>query len=122
MNKSRRSDIDPFVAHRMKELRLGASMTQHQVAQQLGVSDQQVHMFENGKNRVFASQLLAVARLFDVPIADLLNGYDCGAPLSPLVDSENSRMLLKLSRSFLGLEPKHQDALVRLARALAAKG
>jgi hypothetical protein len=31
-------------------------------------------------------------------------------------------MLLKVTRSFLELEPKHQDALLRLARALAADG
>jgi hypothetical protein len=31
-------------------------------------------------------------------------------------------MLLNLARSFFELEPKYQDALVRLARAMAEEG
>jgi transcriptional regulator with XRE-family HTH domain len=121
MGRCRSSDIDRFVAHRMKELRLRAGMTQHQVGEHLGVSDQQVHKFENGKNRVSASQLLAIARVFDVPVADLFNGYDCGAPCDPLGDPKPSRLPLNVTRSFLELEPKYQAALARLARALAAE-
>ena len=33
---------------------------------------------------------------------------------------QTSRMLLDVTHSFLALEPKHQDALIRLVRALAA--
>jgi DNA-binding XRE family transcriptional regulator len=40
MSRAKTSDIDRFVAHRIKELRLCAGMAQHQVAQQLGVSYQ----------------------------------------------------------------------------------
>jgi hypothetical protein len=31
-------------------------------------------------------------------------------------------MLLNMSHSFFEFEPKHQDAFIRLARALAAEG
>jgi transcriptional regulator with XRE-family HTH domain len=122
MSRANGSEIDRFVAHRIKGLRLCAGMTQHQVAQQLGVSDQQAHKYETGKSRLPASQLLAVARLFEVPVAALFHGYDPGAPRDPHRDSETSRMLLNVTRSYLELAPKHQEALVRLARALAADG
>jgi hypothetical protein len=32
-----------------------------------------------------------------------------------------TRMLLDVTHAFLKLEPKHQDALIRVARALAAE-
>jgi hypothetical protein len=57
-----------------------------------------------------------------VPVGEFFKGYDGGAPLDPLRDSETLQMLLEVKRSFLELEPKHQEALVRLARALAAGG
>jgi transcriptional regulator with XRE-family HTH domain len=122
MSRSKRSDIDRFVAHRIKELRLRTGMTQHQVAKQLGVTATQVHKFETGRNRLSASQLLAIARGLDVTVADLFHGYDGGAPLRELADPESSRLLHKLSRRFLELEAKDQEALLGLARALAAEG
>ena len=119
MSRAQRSDIDRFVAHRIKELRLCAGITQHQVGQQLGVSDQQVHKFENGKNRISGSQLLAIARLFDMPVSEFFHGYEGGAPRHPFRDFRTSRMLLNVTRRFLELEPEHQDALLHLARAMA---
>jgi transcriptional regulator with XRE-family HTH domain len=106
MSRVQSSDIDRFVAHRMKELRLCAGITQRQVAKQLGISDQQMHKFENAKLRGVGKPASRRRRRV----------------LDPLRDFETSRMLLKVTRSFLELEPKHQDALLRLARALAADG
>jgi transcriptional regulator with XRE-family HTH domain len=120
MAKPRSSDIDRFLGHRIKQLRLVAHRTQQQVAEQLGVTYQQVHKFEKGINRFSAGQLFAVAQTFDARVADLFDGYS-GAPIDPLVDAETTQMLLNVTRSFLALEPKHQEALVRLTRALAAE-
>jgi transcriptional regulator with XRE-family HTH domain len=93
-------------------------MSQQQVARQLGVSSQQVHKYEKGMNRFSSGRLLAIARLFDIGVGDLFNGYGSGAPLEPALDPKTTQMLLNLTNSFLELEPKHQDALMRLARAL----
>jgi transcriptional regulator with XRE-family HTH domain len=96
-------------------------MTQKQMAQQLGVSTQQMHKYEKGTDQVSAGQLLVIARSVDVAVANLFDGED-SALLDPLGDPNSSRMLLNLTRSFLELEPKYQDALVRLARAMAEEG
>ena len=53
-----------------------------------------------------------------VSVTDLLEGYG-RTPAGPAVDAETTRMLLDLRRSFLALEPKYQEALVRLTQALA---
>ena len=78
-----RSDIDRFLGHRIKQLRLLACMSQQQVARQLGVSSQQVHKYEKGISRFSAGRLLAIARVFNVAVADLFDGYGSGAPLGP---------------------------------------
>jgi transcriptional regulator with XRE-family HTH domain len=96
-------------------------MTQKQMAQQLGVSSQQVQKLEKGTDQVSAGQLLVIARSVDAAVANLFDRED-GAVLDPLGDANSSRMLLNLTRSFLELEPKYQDALVRLARAMAQEG
>jgi transcriptional regulator with XRE-family HTH domain len=121
MGRAQCSDIDRFLGYRIKKLRLMACVSQQQVAKQLGISTQQMHKFEKGTDQVSAAQLLAIAQRLDVAVGDLFDGYDEGAPLDPLVDPRTSRMLLNVTRSFLELEPKQQNALVRLTRALAAE-
>ena len=122
MGRPRSSDVDRFLGHRIKKLRLLAGTTQQHLAAQLGVSPQQVCKLEKGNGRVSASQLLVLARFFEVPVADLFEGYDRNAPRDPLGDAETSQMLLDLARAFLELEPRRREALTRLARALAAEG
>jgi transcriptional regulator with XRE-family HTH domain len=121
MGAPRSSDIDRFLGHRIKQLRLGAGLTQQQIARQLGVSSQQVHKYEKGISRFSASRLLAIARIFDVAVGDLFDGYRSGAPLGPPLDPKTSQMLLNLTNAFLELQPKHQEALLRLTRALAGE-
>jgi DNA-binding transcriptional regulator YiaG len=48
VGRSRRFDLDRFLGHRIKQLRLMTGMTRQQVAQQLGVSSHQVHKLERG--------------------------------------------------------------------------
>jgi transcriptional regulator with XRE-family HTH domain len=122
MGRPRNSDIDRFLGHRIKQLRLLSGTTQRHLAAQLGVSPQQVCKLETGNGRVSASQLLVIARFFEVPVADLFEGYDRNAPRDPLGDAETSQMLRDLARAFLELEPRRREALTRLARALAAEG
>jgi transcriptional regulator with XRE-family HTH domain len=113
--------MDRFLGHRIKQLRLVAGLTQQQVATQLCVTNQQVHKYEKGISRFSAGRLLAIARVFDVAVGDLFDGYGSGALLGPPLDPKTTRMLLNLMDSFLELRPKDQEALMRLTRALAAE-
>ena len=116
---SRDSDVDRFLGLRIKQLRLRAGMTQQQLARQLSVSNEKVHKYEKGLSRFSAERLLAIVRLLHVTVADLFDGYHGGAPLGLREDPKTSRMLLNITASFIRLEPKHQDAVVRLAQAMA---
>jgi transcriptional regulator with XRE-family HTH domain len=122
MGRLRSFELDRYLGRRLREQRLLSGTTQRQVAKQLGVSTQQMCKFESGINGMSVGQLFVVAQALDVPIADLFDGYDSGAPLDPPVEPNTSRMLLNVLNSFLRLGPKCQDALMRLARAMATEG
>jgi transcriptional regulator with XRE-family HTH domain len=122
VGRHRNSEIDRFLGHRLKQLRLLAGMTQQQLARQLGVSTQQMQKYESGINQMAVGQLLAVARAFDVAVGDVFDGYDSGTPLDPPLEPNTSRMLLNVMQSFLQVGPKRQDALIRLVRAMATEG
>ncbi len=66
---SRRSDeIDHFVAKRIKARRRQLKLSQQDVAEQIGISYQQVQKYESGFNRVSAGKLFAIARILDVSV------------------------------------------------------
>ena len=56
---------------KIKTLRLGASMTQEQLANRLGVSPQAVSKWERGCTYPDLALLLPIARLFDVTLDEL---------------------------------------------------
>ncbi len=64
--------IAKSLGERLKEHRTRCHMTQEFVAEALGVSRQAVSKWENGNSDPSTSNLLALAKLYDVPAADLL--------------------------------------------------
>lgn len=56
----------------LKEHRLRCQMTQEFVAERLGVSRQAVSKWENGSSDPSTSNLLALAKLYDISAEDLL--------------------------------------------------
>ena len=56
----------------LKEHRIRCKMTQEFVAEHLGVSRQAVSKWENGTSDPSTSNLLALARLYEIDAADLL--------------------------------------------------
>ena len=58
----------------LKEHRNRCKMTQEFVAEALGVSRQAVSKWENGLSDPSTSNLLALAKLYGIPVEDLLKG------------------------------------------------
>ena len=69
----------------LKEQRTRCKMTQEFVAEHLGVSRQAVSKWESGASEPTMSNLLALAKLYNVPIEDLLHQVktDRGADDAP---------------------------------------
>ena len=69
-----RAAICGSLAEVLKEQRLKNHMTQEFVAEKLGVSRQAVSKWENGSSDPSTSNLIALAGLYGVDAAELLNG------------------------------------------------
>ena len=72
---ARRPDqTDVAVGERIRTFRKNADLSQTELAEQIGVTFQQVQKYENGKNRVGAGRLMHIARALDVPITAFFDG------------------------------------------------
>ncbi len=62
------SPVDMYVGERVRQRRKLLGMTQEKLANALGLTFQQVQKYERGINRISASRLHDLSRVFDVPI------------------------------------------------------
>ena len=62
-------NINSQVGARLRTRRQLMGLTQEKLAEQLGVTFQQVQKYENGSNRISASRLFELAGLLNVPLS-----------------------------------------------------
>ena len=111
--------IDQRVADRIRARRRRLGLTQHALAQMIGVAFQQAHKYERGINRVSAGRLFEIARVLSVPVSYFFDGLDAEGDRAV---SPRERMCLELARNFAHIpNERHQEALSQLARALASE-
>jgi transcriptional regulator with XRE-family HTH domain len=115
--RARAQDTDRHVGARMRERRIMLGLTQHQMAELIGVTYQQAHKYEKGINRVAAGRLYYIAQALGVEVGYFFEGL---ATAGRIVPSAQQRMLLDLTRDYVNIPVrKHREAIVALARALA---
>src|SRR5205823_2109359 len=111
-----RSDAnDIAVGRRVRARRLELGMTQPQVGELVGVSHQQIHKYEQGKNRISSSRLLGLAAALQCPVEFLL-----GSRFSTAADDSLAHTLLgmrsgvRVARSVISIgSPGIAEALAR---------
>ena len=86
--------VDVQVGSRIRLFRLEAQMSQTDLAEQLGVTFQQVQKYEKGVNRVGAGRLTKIAAALRVPVSELLG--DDGTGRNNRRDVAEARSPLKL--------------------------
>ena len=67
--KSRSTELDKRIGRNIGILRNHKGLTQGNLAEDLGISPQQITKYESGKNRVSAGSLLTIAKVLGVDIA-----------------------------------------------------
>lgn len=90
----------------------------------LGIRHQQLQRYETGDNRISAGFLFLVARALGVDTAFFFRGLSDQPYLPPEVKQAQdvSLRLEDLAQDFLRItNPQYQEALCRLARALAER-
>ncbi len=68
--------VDKYVGSRVRGRRMALGISQTKLANELGVSFQQVQKYEKGSNRISASKLLATSHLLERPVSYFFDGAD----------------------------------------------
>lgn len=132
-NSSRRPNpVDAHVGARVRLRRMLLGMSQEKLAEQLGLTFQQVQKYEKGVNRIGASRLFDLAHVLGVPIQffyeDIVEGTSSGLhapgfaeknPDAFVVDFLSSREGLELNKAFVRIaDPRVRRSIVELVRSL----
>ena len=67
-------EVDRIVGRNIRIYRLAKGLSQTQLADQLGLTFQQVQKYEKGKNRVGAGRLFEISQILDVPLPSMFEG------------------------------------------------
>ena len=112
------TSVDSFVAARVREFRVKLGLSQHQLAEIVGVTYQQAQKYERGINRISAGQLYEIARALNTPITHFYEGLG----EEPRLPAPRERLFLSVARCFIEIQNEaHRVALSELVRALAGR-
>jgi transcriptional regulator with XRE-family HTH domain len=101
MSVKRPDPVDVEVGHRIRIERLSRGLSQTALANQLGVTFQQVQKYEKGVNRVGAGRLTKIAEVLGVPVGTFFGGKEILAGEGQAKDGEASPLkLLTVSGAF----------------------
>lgn len=121
-NMTESHPVDRCVGARLREIRMRAGLSQHDLAEKLGISFQQVQKYEKGANRLSASKLWQACKALKVPIASLFKDVEdtdafdvTGGEISPFIVSPIDERIL---RNFQALPPKVKRDVERLLDTL----
>jgi transcriptional regulator with XRE-family HTH domain len=84
--------IDRIVGRNIRICRLQKGLTQTELADELGLTFQQVQKYEKGTNRVGSGRLLRIATFLGVPVTALFRGSD------ELADTDKQSIFDQLAR------------------------
>ncbi|NLS07091.1 helix-turn-helix transcriptional regulator [Rhizobium sp. P32RR-XVIII] len=131
MNAKTPNAIDVHVGSRVRTRRLLLGLSQVQLAEQIGVTFQQVQKYEKGMNRIGASRLLKIAEVLSVPPSFLfqqdgasprrLDGDETPDSADPVGEFLRSKEGLALNQAYLKItDAKVREKVLSLVKAMAA--
>ncbi|MFC5757148.1 helix-turn-helix domain-containing protein [Rhizobium sp. GCM10022189] len=130
MNVKTPNAIDTYVGMRVRRRRQLLGMSQERLAEQIGVTFQQVQKYEKGINRIGASRLQKIAEVLrtspafffeqDDSQAPSLAGLDLTVPADPVAEFLRSKEGLVLNRAFMKIEDRRiRETIISLVKAMA---
>ncbi|MCH8835368.1 MAG: helix-turn-helix transcriptional regulator [Proteobacteria bacterium] len=134
-SKGTADPIDRYVGSRLRVRRLGLGMSQSKLGQAIGVTFQQVQKYENGANRVGASNLYKMAKALGIDVGFFYDGMPQGAAkgkgkgtrgrrAQPSVeiagDPTRSREIIALMHNYARIaHPRLQKRVFELVKSMA---
>jgi transcriptional regulator with XRE-family HTH domain len=83
--------VDQLVGRRVRMVRVSQGLSQSALASQLGLTFQQLQKYERGTNRVSASKLHDIARIFGVEVVSFFEDAADPKRLAEIADEEMPR-------------------------------
>jgi transcriptional regulator with XRE-family HTH domain len=126
--------IDRYVGARVRARRVGIRLSQTKLGEAIGVTFQQVQKYENGTNRIGASNLYKIAKTLGVDVAYFFEGVqelpesDVAsvadvAQVSFKEDPMTSRDAIELMHNYFRVkDPNVRKRLAQFVKTLAASG
>lgn len=110
--------VDMNVGKRIRHRRWLLGMTQHQLAEIVGVTFQQIQKYENGQNRVSASRLWEIARAQSVAV----NYYfeESSTLDAEIAEQASGREAVELISIYTALSKEQRRMLFDLIKSLSA--
>jgi transcriptional regulator with XRE-family HTH domain len=123
--------IDRYVGSRVRARRVGIRLSQTKLGEAIGVTFQQVQKYENGTNRIGASNLFKIAKTLGVDVAYFFEGVQeiadsmlTDSPEVPLAgikeDPLTSRDAIELMHNYYRVkDPNVRKRLAQFVKTLA---
>lgn len=93
MAKPAVTDLDRQIGKRLKEVREQAGFSAGTLANAIGSSQQQISRYENGENKLSASQLFLLAQCMSVPVSWFFLNCSPDQPIEQLVKEPSPHYL-----------------------------
>jgi transcriptional regulator with XRE-family HTH domain len=114
--------LDATVGAKIRVLRVNRGLSQSNLADQIGVTFQQVQKYEKGANRVGASRLSQIASVLGVSVGELFDQSrrrpgDADSPFKLLTEPGAVRVL----KAYVRTDPRVRRAIVNLMEGIAGR-
>ncbi len=131
--KGRANSIDEHVGLQLRQRRALLGLSQEKLAEQVGITFQQIQKYENGANRVSASRLYEFSKVLEIPVNFFFESYGSNENKNALGFAENDQAgfegqedvmkrkeTLELIRTYYSIEnPKLRKDLFKLVKSMA---
>lgn len=121
MSEQERDPMDVVIGGQIRKMRKARGIGPAVLAEQLGVTPQQLTKYENGLNRISATKLFEAARILEVPVHAFYQEIEgTSTERISALDFYSSAMGVRLAREFQRLPDLQQAAVMDLIRSLAS--
>lgn len=129
--KGRANIIDENVGTKLRQRRSLLGLSQEKLAEQVGITFQQIQKYENGANRISASRLYEFSKVLDIPVGFFFENTEANESRQGFAESDQSsfdgpddvfqrKETLELIRVYYSIQnPKLRKDLFKLVKSMA---
>lgn len=114
--------IEEIICKRLIRFRLEKKMSRQQLADKIGVSNQQAQKYEKGINRISAGRLYSIAKALGIPIELFYTNIEAELDEDTFFASDIHKELLEIVTNFKNISnPAHKENIFEFVKSLSNK-